>query len=97
MLKVYKYGLFHLQYPQKTFSIIADCCTLGSHLSCRQSHKVVDCFGNSFPKHSDDNSSNIFISNPNVKEHLQKEVILLNNISQDEKITNFLTLFLLMF
>lgn len=41
-----------------------------SHLSCRQCNKVVNCFGNSFPEHADDNSSNIFISNFNVEENL---------------------------
>lgn len=45
---------------------------MASHLSCCQGSKVVNCFGNGFPKQSDDNPSNVFITNSNVEENLLK-------------------------
>lgn len=45
------------------------------HLSICQGHKVVNCFGDSFPKHSDDDSSDFFFSNLHVKVHLKGKLI----------------------
>lgn len=45
------------------------------HLSCCQGHKVVNCFGDSFPKHSDDDSSDFVFSDLHVKVHLKGKLI----------------------
>lgn len=48
---------------------------MASHLSCCQGSKVVNRFGNGFPKQSDDNPSNVFITNSNVEENLLKNTL----------------------
>lgn len=45
-----------------------------SHLSSRQSHKVVDGFGDSFPKQADDYPSDVFIPDFHVEENLWTRV-----------------------
>lgn len=51
--------------------LIPPAATHLSHLSSCQLHKVFNCFGDSFPKQSDDDSSKFCFSHFHVKVHLQ--------------------------
>lgn len=64
--------------------LIPPAATHLSHLSCCQSHKVVNCFGDSFPKQPNDDSSNLFISNFHVKVHLKLKSVT-NRVSHTLK------------